>query len=68
MSFSTSGRRLSNSLTLVEGALQSLIDALVHPPLGLALALLFEVARVRGEVSVLIDHIPDLLDTKTVEA
>ena len=45
-----------------------LVDALVHPVLRLLVATVVEVTVMLHEINVLIDHIPNLLHTRTVEA
>ena len=56
------------TFVLVEGGLEGIVDTLIHPPLSLTLTLLREVARVHSEVSVFVDHIPDLLNPNAIEA
>ena len=55
-------------LILVERGLQGIVDTLIHPPLRLTLTLLREVPRVHRKVSVLVNHVPNLLDTYTIKA
>ena len=45
-----------------------LVDALIHPVFRLLVATIVEVAILLHEVDILVDHIPDLLHTCTVEA
>ena len=62
------GQLLLDERVVVEVEAQVLVDALVHPVLGLLVAAIVEVAVGLDEVDVLVDHVPDLLDAQTVEA
>lgn len=48
--------------------LEGIIDRLIHPPFGLTLTFEFEVTRIYSIMTVLIDHIKDLLNSNRIVA
>ena len=53
---------------LEKAVAQLLVDALVHPVLGLLCTAMLEIAVSLDKVNVLEDHIPHFLDAEAIEA
>ena len=53
-------------LVVKKRMLEGIIDRLIHPPFGLTLTFELEVTRIYSIVTVLIDHVKDLLNPNRV--